>query len=237
MRLRPLRRVLQAVGLAALAYHLGLRRWQLRWGATDEEATRDLPGDDLLRHPELEATRAVTIRAGPADVWPWIVQMGYGRAGFYAYDVVDNGGVPSADRIVAELQDLGVGDVMPTSPRGDGFVVQAIDPPRSLVLWVPESDLLGATGQVSSVIVLDEVAPATTRLVCRLRATWGSNLASRLYALVFEPGDFVMMRKMLLGLKERAERAAGAAPGPGAPGRARSRSGNVVATTRGGAVW
>jgi hypothetical protein len=163
-----------------------------------------MPGDELVPHPQLEATRAVSVAAPPERIWPWIVQMGYGRAGFYAIDWIDNAGEPSADRIVPEWQDLQVDDVVPTSPIG-GFTVAAMDLPRSMVLHVPEVELGPVKGTVVTSMAT-RPAEDGTRLVARLRADFASDVASRLYALVFEPGDFVMMRLMLLGIKERAER-------------------------------
>ena len=95
---------------AAAAMFVRFRRWHLRWGATDEEVATPLPGDDIVADPTFAPTRAITIGARPDEIWPWIVQIGYGRAGFYAYDVLDNlGHGRSAERIVPELQDLASG--------------------------------------------------------------------------------------------------------------------------------
>ena len=91
------------------AYRLWIQPWQHRWGATDAEVRRAMPGDDLL--PDAASTtRAIAIAAPPEQVWPWLVQLGYGRAGWYSYDWIDNDGRPSADRILPELQQLRVGD-------------------------------------------------------------------------------------------------------------------------------
>lgn len=204
---RLLRATVRAAGAGSLAYGSVIRPWQLRWGATDEEARRDLPGDELVPHPMLEATRAITIHAAPDRVWPWLVQMGYRRAGWYSYDRIDNAGIPSADRIIPELQDLEVGDIVPTDPKG-GFTVTEIEPERHLVLSIPRAEAFGARGNAVTSIALDPVDAATTRLVCRLRADFERGLMSRIYYLLFEPGDFVMMRKMLQSIKERAERSA-----------------------------
>ena len=87
------------------------RHWHLRWGATADEAHGLLPGDALLPVPRFEATRAITIDASPEAVWPWLVQIGRGRAGFYAYDRLDNAGVPSAEEILPEHQHVAVGDL------------------------------------------------------------------------------------------------------------------------------
>jgi hypothetical protein len=108
--MRPAYRVAAVASAAALSGSLlAFRRHLLRWGATDDEVAAALPGDELVPDPSFSATRAITIAAPPADVWPWIVQMGYGRAGFYAYDWLDNlGHGRSADEIVPDLQRLEV---------------------------------------------------------------------------------------------------------------------------------
>ncbi len=201
------RRTAVGVALAAApwAYLVLLRPWQLRWGATPEEAHRDLPGDDLVAHYLFEATRAVSIAAPPDRVWPWIVQMGTGRGGFYALDFVDNAMRRSASRIRLELQDLAVGDVMPTDPGGGGFTVTHLDPERLLVLHIPQAVVGRAQGAVVVIFTL-ATSDGGTRLLCRLRADIGPAVASRLYGLLFEAGDFVMVRLMLAGIKNRAER-------------------------------
>jgi hypothetical protein len=123
------------VGLAALAaislgvYLRFIRPWQLRWGATGEEVASAMPGDDVVQHPTFDATRAVTIQARPEQIWPWLVQMGLTRAGWYSYDWLDNLGRPSAQHIIPELQHVAVGDVIPMSPDGkQGMRVKALEP-------------------------------------------------------------------------------------------------------------
>ena len=168
MMKRVFSRSMVGVWAALATYGIFLRRWHLRWGATPFETQRHIPGDEVIPHPELEATRAVSILAPPENVWPWLVQMGFGRAGFYSYDAIDNGGTPSADRIIPEFQAMQVGDFMPLDPSGGGFVVSEMDPPRSLVLTVPDMEVFGATGRVVVTFSLESVGPRTTRLVCRL---------------------------------------------------------------------
>src|SRR5579859_6600459 len=116
--------------MAAAAYVLFIRPRHLRWGATDEEVQRPMPGDDQVPHPFVTGTRAVTIDAPPEQVWPWLVQMGYRRAGWYAFDRFDNDNIPSAEEIIPALQQLNIGQVI----GEEGFAVQAIEPPRLLLL-------------------------------------------------------------------------------------------------------
>jgi hypothetical protein len=100
-----------------------------------DEAMRSLPGDELVTDARIRWNHAITIRARPADIWPWLVQMGCRRAGWYSYDGLDNGGVPSAERIVPELQRVQVGDIFPMTPKAqDRFVVRVAEPGRALVL-------------------------------------------------------------------------------------------------------
>lgn len=116
----------------AAGYFLGYRPWQLRWGATDAEVAAVMSGDELTRPPRWRATRAVTVSAPPRLVWPWLVQMGAGRAGWYSYDRVDNGGVPSARTLRPDLQSIEVGDRMRfTAGADDAFVVERIEPERT----------------------------------------------------------------------------------------------------------
>ena len=94
-----------------------LRRWHTRWGATDAEVAGPMPGDEVVPKASFNATRAITIDAPPNRVWPWIVQMGYRRAGFYTYALLDNAGYDSADRVLPDYQDPKVGDWMPMSKK------------------------------------------------------------------------------------------------------------------------
>lgn len=210
----------RAAVLLALGYLLGYRPWQLRWGASAVEAAQRLPGDDLVPGAPWTATRAVTIDAEPEDVWPWLVQMGAGeRAGWYSYDRVDNGGVPSARHIRPELQDLAVGDTMAfTAGSAAAFTVVSLEPARSLVLANLEP-----AGTVSAALVLHAAGPGRCRLVHRVRFRVGPTPVAVAWAALMDAGDFVMSRRMLLGVKERAERRVrrtrgGAEPSDDSPG-------------------
>jgi hypothetical protein len=122
---------------AAAAYVAAIRPWWRSWGVDPAEAEQGLPGDDLVGDASVVETRGLEIGAPPAEVWPWLLQMGYGRGGWYSYDVVDMKG-GSAERIVPELQALAVGDLVPNSPD-TAFVVRALDPGHSLVLYADEA--------------------------------------------------------------------------------------------------
>jgi hypothetical protein len=136
---------------------------------TSLEKRRPLPVDALVPEPIFAATHAITIDAPPEHVWPWIAQMGAGRAGWYSWDAIDNGGAPSRTRIVPELQSVASGDIMPAVPGAkDAFVVAAVDPPRDLVLTVPDGHGGNAVGWEH---VLDPLPGGRTRLIVRGRAS------------------------------------------------------------------
>ena len=195
-----------AVAVAALSYPSLLRRPCLTWGARPEEVAGELPGDDLLPDPDILATRAVTIDAPPGAVWPWLVQMGSGRGGAYTYDWIENLfglGMHSADEILPQFQDVKVGDEFQLGPGRPKMRVEVFEPERALSLrfgdhnWVWTFALFPEDGR--------------TRLVSRNRiATPGASALTRLFnLLVMEPGSLIMERKMLLGIRERAQRLAG----------------------------
>lgn len=171
----------------------------MNWGATTEEINRLMVGDELLDDPEFNTTRAVEINASVEQVWPWIVQMGYGRGGFYNFDHLDNGGKPSADRILPEYQNLKVGDlILPL------LQVAEMEAPTSM-LWV---FLKGAGGWQYATWSwgLYETEKGTTRLVSRLRQKYVSNsLQERMMWGFQEITEIFMMRTCLLGIKHRVE--------------------------------
>jgi hypothetical protein len=183
----------------------------LRWGATDEELSIALPGDELVPDADLTATRAVTVYAGPDGVWPWIAQLGQGRGGFYSYDFLENLvglDIHSADQIVPEWGAITVGDEVKFHPEG-GMTAAVVEPGRALVLrggmpGTPPFDFAWT-------FVVHGQPDGTSRLVVRERYSY-----LRWWApLVVEPVEFislVMSRRMLRGIKERAERAGATTP-------------------------
>lgn len=189
-----------AVFLAALAalYPL-MRRAILTWGATTEEARSRLPGDDLLEEADGVSTRATTINAPVAAVWPWVAQMGPSpRGGAYTYDWIENLlglDMHSVDRLLPEFQHLEVGDTIAFGPNR--MRIERVEPERVLA-WRSED------GNWVWTFVLAE-SGGTTRLISRNRFRLPT-LAARLGMLPMEPGSLIMERRMLRGIKERAER-------------------------------
>jgi hypothetical protein len=187
----------------AALYWFPIRRWMNQWGATPSDLARVMAGDRLLADPTYSGTTAVTVNAPPEHIWPWLVQMGYQRGGLYSYDWLDRlfGYLdrPSATRILPEFQHLAVGEAIPLG-RGPSWPVGAIEPNRALVLDMRNMGGLDWVWQFG----LYPIDEKRTRLISRSRVR-AHALWARLLTHVIEPAGFVMTRRMLVGLKERAE--------------------------------
>ena len=187
----------------AVLYWFTLRRWFGRWGATADDLARPMAGDAVIVVPTHAATHAVTVDAPPDDIWPWLVQMGYQRGGLYSYDWLDRlfGFLdrPSANRVLPEYQYLAVGDKIRLGPREE-LTVTALEPSRALVLsytahgieWVWQFGLY-------------PLDPNRTRLVSRGTERLPHTVGAWFGMRIMEPAAFIMTRRMLLGLKQRAE--------------------------------
>jgi hypothetical protein len=196
--LSRLGRLILAIGLAALGYFLVYRPLQLRWGATGDEVRRAMPGDDIQPSPIFKATRAITIQARPETIWPWLVQIGYRRAGWYGYDGVDNDGIPSSTQILPEWQQLKVGDTIPIW-RNIEFPVTEMQSNRALVFT-------SENGRESMALGLYPVDASHTRLLWRIRlGSYAWNAPILLTQIFTDLADFVAVRQNLLGIKARAE--------------------------------
>ncbi|WP_067461218.1 hypothetical protein [Actinomadura macra] len=206
--------------VAAGAYAALIRPRLLRWGATAQEAGASYPGDDLVEHATGQSTMAASLPAPPEDVWPWLVQMGCQRAGWYSWDRLDNGGRPSADRIVQEWQDLKLGSRVPTVPSGAfWFTVAAIDPPTTLVLradlelpcgkWFdPRGPRPKAYTDGIWAFHLRPLPDGGTRLIVRTRGRGRPAAVDRLIAWSFgEAAHFIMQHRQFRNLRRRVGRA------------------------------
>jgi hypothetical protein len=242
----------------AIAYGLQLREAHRHWGLRAADVERALAGDDLVDEPSVVETRSLVIDAEPSAIWPWLVQMGHGRGGWYSYSqlerpwsATDGGSGASADEILSEFQDLAVGDIVPTYPGG-GFTARVVEPSSALVLYLddelvraqmaslagdgqeagePSGEGIEAGGfrvanamgdkempafKVSWAFILEPEAGGRTRLIERFRAASDdSKMSGAFGARLASYGIFAMTRRQMLGIKERAERVAGGAPGVG----------------------
>jgi hypothetical protein len=195
---------LSAVLALAVVYWFPARRWFSRWGTTPEELARAMPGDRLNPDAGELSMQAVTVDAPPEQVWPWLVQIGYQRGGLYSYDWLDRlfGFLdhPSATSILPEFQQLAVGDKVPWDARGTELTVGVVEPPRALALsyedrgfkWVWQFGLYPEDDR-------------RTRLVTRGTERVPNTPLWWLGMRVMEPASFIMTRRFLLGVKERAE--------------------------------
>jgi hypothetical protein len=204
-------------GVAALTYRFAVQPFRT-WGTSTEEAARTLAGDEILPDAAGGETRAITIDAPPASVWPWLVQMGYGRGGWYSFDSMDTGA--SSMEIRPEFQSLSEGDTVPANPTS-GLVVRRIDPEQALVLYIDSDMATDQSGQKSPMdfaatwaFILDELPGGQTRLIERIRFRFGETdkpwIRHTLPMMGF--GMFFVLRKQLEGIKQRAEQQPKALP-------------------------
>lgn len=191
-----------AVMLAVL-YWFPMRRWMARWGATASDLSRIMAGDGLIVDPMYSGTMAVVVDARPEHIWPWLIQIGYQRGGLYSYDWLDRvfGFLdrPSATRILPEFQRLAIGDRIPLG-RGPAWPVATLEPGRALVLDMRNTGDIDWVWQFG----LFAVDHNRTRLVTR-SCVHARTVSAKLLTWAIEPAGFVMTRRMLLGLKQRAE--------------------------------
>jgi hypothetical protein len=187
----------------AVLYWFPIRRWMSRWGATASDLARVMAGDGLLVDPTYSGTTVVVVDAAPEHIWPWLVQIGYQRGGLYSYDWLDRlvGYLdrPSATCILPQFQHLAVGDEIPLG-RGPGWPVAILEPNRALVLDMRNLGAFDWVWQFGLYAMDEKRTRLVSRSRVRTRTTW-----ARLFTYAFEPAGFLMTRRMLLGLKWRAE--------------------------------
>ena len=190
------------VTFAAL-YWFPIRRWMGRWGTTPSDLSRVMAGDDLIGDSTYSGTMAVIVNARPDDIWPWLVQMGYQRGGLYSYDWLDRlfGFLdrPSATCILPEFQHLAVGDEIPLG-RGPAWPVAVMEARRALVLDMRNMGGIDWVWQFGLYPIDEKRTRLVSRSRVRSRTVWAWLLTSAI-----EPAGFIMTRRMLLGLKQRAE--------------------------------
>ena len=190
-----------ALGLAGI-YTFGIRPRMLRWGATDEERSRIMPGDSIIANPTHVSTSAITIGARPEDIWPWLVQLGYQRGGLYSYDWLDRlfGFLdrPSSMLILREFQHLAVGDKIYFGP--EELTVAVLESNQTLALHYKARGIEWVWQ-----FALYPLDSTHTRFVDRSTERIPKTIDGWLMMRAMEPAAFIMNRRMLLGVKERAE--------------------------------
>jgi hypothetical protein len=198
------RLLIPIAALVAVVYWFPVRRWFSRWGTTPEELAGAMPGDALIPNPTEMSMQAVTVNAGPEDIWPWLVQIGYQRGGLYSYDWLDRlfGFLdrPSATRIVPEFQQLAVGDKIPWGRTGTELTVGVLEPLRALALSYQARGFVWVWQ-----FGLNPLDDQRTRFVTRGTEHVPKRLLWQLAMRITEPAAFIMTRRMLLNVKERAE--------------------------------
>jgi hypothetical protein len=200
----------EIVGQLVATPLVGRRR--LTWGASSGEVAATLAGDELVPNPKWSYTYAVGIGAPPAEVWPWVAQIGQGRGGFYSYQTLENllgCQIENTTQILPQFQRPAVGDEIYLHPTSPPLSVAVVDPPRALVLHGKPAETRSDSGAATSTwqFILTEQPAGTTRLLTRGRSDYGPGLTERLFFGRFpiEPVTFVMSRKMLIEIKRLAE--------------------------------
>lgn len=192
--------LLLAILAAILAYLLVVRPWQLTWGATKDEASQALAGDEIVRKPHFVATRAIDIAAPPAEVWKWLLQIGSARAGWYSLDFIDNGNTPSSHEILPHYQKIELDYFIPFTPdQKNGMWVKEFRDDEYILWWDHKGN--GSWGWY-----LRLNGDGGTRLISRLRTRYDLSFPWIIYYLIYDFGDIVMMSKCMKGIKQRAER-------------------------------
>lgn len=183
----------------SVAAYFVYRHWQTRWGTSESEFRMNLPGDEIVGKPHFKATRAITINAKPEEIFPWIVQIGSKRAGWYSIDWMDNGGVISSIEILPQFQDIEKDQFIPFTPdQKNGMWVKDFVMGK-FILW---SDREGKASWCWYLIPVDD---STTRLLTRLRTRYNWKSIWIIYYLIYDAGDIIMMSKCMKGIKKRAE--------------------------------
>lgn len=198
--------ILILIGFLIAIYALAVQPWYSRWGATVPEQQMSLPGDEIVIKPNWKYTQAISIHASPGEIWQWLVQMGQGRGGFYSFELLENMigcDIHNADRIMPEFQHLAIGDSIKLHPEAPGIPVVLVDSATAIVMGANENTQMGA---VSWLFLLKECGADTSRLIARFRTSYPATLGSILLQRLFvQPTSLFMQKRMLLGIKQRAD--------------------------------
>ena len=212
--------ILAVLVVSGLVYHLGLRHWCMHWGASDAEIRAALPGDELMpQYARPDVTHAITIAAPPQKIWPWLMQIGQDRSGFYSYTIFENlfgADMPKVEHLVPEWKPRAIGETVwfatPRRFHGEGKMIAAIVSSDQAFAMVSANDWrnLQAGGSAREGLwsfTLVPIESGQTRLIARLRGATPPTLTSRLIGRLFwEPAHFVMEQRMLRRIRDLAER-------------------------------
>jgi hypothetical protein len=192
--------VLLILFLLGSAYLLVIRPWQLKWGANERELKIDYPGDSIVKNPDFNAIRGITINAKPSDIWKWIIQIGSQRAGWYSIDWIDNAGKKSSEIIIPEFQNISVGQFIPFTPdqKNGMWVKEFVE--NNYILWIDDKGMATWTWHLSA------LNSNQTRLITKLRTKYTWKSIWILYYLIYDIGDIIMMSKCMKGIKKRSEK-------------------------------
>lgn len=192
--------VLLILFLLGSVYLLVIRPWQLKWGANESELKIDYPGDSIVKYPDFNAIRGITINAKPSDIWKWIIQIGSQRAGWYSIDWIDNAGKKSSEIIIPEFQNISVGQFVPFTPdqKNGMWVKEFVE--NNYILWIDDK------GMATWTWLLSALNSNQTRLITKLRTKYTWKSIWILYYLIYDIGDIIMMSKCMKGIKKRSEK-------------------------------
>lgn len=191
-----------AIGIIVLLliiYIFIIRPWHLTWGATTKEVDFVLPGDQIVKRPDFNATRGISISAPAEEIWKWLIQIGSKRAGWYSIDWMDNGGTPSSNKILQEFQIIEIGQFIPFTPDQKNGMWVTDFKQNEYILWTDK------TGKATWLWYIYVNETGETRLITRLKTKYNWKGIWIIYYILYDMGDIIMMSKCMKGIKKRAE--------------------------------
>jgi len=190
---------LGTISIILIVYIFIIRPWHLKWGATKNEVNLQLTGDEIVTKPDFNATRGITIKATPEEIWKWLIQIGSKRAGWYSIDWMDNDGIPSSKVILPEFQKIEAGQFIPFTPDQKNGMWVKVFKTHEYILWIDKA------GRATWLWYIYINEAGESRLITRLRTKYVWNSLWIIYYLIYDFGDIVMMKKCMKGIKQRAE--------------------------------